>query len=119
MKHTIVMLIAAQYVYESIMEELELYPELRENGTVVLHSVSVSRLLLRIVKKDTTAFYIHLGEQNVSFIPRDSSSKAFLHSWRFMAVVISRHMSIDSDTVPKEYAQIRAFVHELIQHKDG
>lgn len=44
--YSVLMLIAAQYVFTSVMDELDIHPELKADVGIMLYSVSVSRLLL-------------------------------------------------------------------------
>ena len=117
--HSVLMLIAAQYVFTSVMDELDIHPELKADVGIMLYSVSVSRLLLRVMKKDSVALYIHMTEENVVFTPRDQASKTILKSWDCPNEVRRRSLGIDTDTVAKEYSQVRDFVRELIQRVKG
>lgn len=117
--HSVLMLIAAQYVFTSVMDELDMHPELKADVGIMLYSVSVSRLLLRVMKKESVALYIHMTEENVVFIPRDQASKTILKSWDCLNEVRHRTLGIETDTVAKEYPQVRDFVRELIQRVKG
>lgn len=113
------MLIAAQFIFTSVMNELDLHPELKADAGVMLYSVSVSRLLLRVMKKEPLAVYLHMSEENVTFIPRDQQTKTILKTMDERTDVRHRNMNIDADTIVKEYSQVRAFVQELIQSVKG
>lgn len=113
------MLIAAQFLYTNVMKELDVHPELKTDVGVMLYSVSVSRMLLRVMKKESIGMYLHMSEENVTFIPRDQPSKTFLKTWDYPTAVMHRNMNIDADTVVKEYSQVHDFVRELIQNVKG
>lgn len=100
--YSVLMLIAAQYVFTSVMDELDIHPELKADVGIMLYSVSVSRLLLRVMKKESVALYIHMTEENVVFIPRDQASKTILKSWDCPNEVRRRSLGIDTDTVAKD-----------------